>query len=182
MIRTICHSLKFPQAEYWSVASISRSTASTSSSKSNKGMPLHISKTKEEVNLLKCLETSCVHSTAVFLFDPALISSVVLQRANSILSVVDYSLNFWIIKHLGAEDISIISHPRNKRGTAPKPPSPQPIFPNMADNISDSEFLARLAGETNHTLLSPNTDGNISDPEFLVHLSGEMDQTLEVMK
>ena len=52
----------------------------------------------------------------------------------------------------------------------------------MADNISDSEFLARLAGETNHTLLSPNTDGNISDPEFLVHLSGEMDQTLEVMK
>ena len=52
----------------------------------------------------------------------------------------------------------------------------------MDNNISDSEFLARLAGEMNHTLLSPNTDDNISDPEFLVHLAGDMNQTLEFMK
>ena len=54
--------------------------------------------TKEVEDLLECLEISWLHSTAVFLFDPDLISSVILQKANIIGSVVDFSLNIFIIK------------------------------------------------------------------------------------
>ena len=52
----------------------------------------------------------------------------------------------------------------------------------MDDNITESEFLDRLARYMNHTLLSPNKYGNISDPGFFACLAGDMNQTLEGMK
>ena len=78
--------------------------------------------------------------------------------------------------------MSISSHPRKKRGTYTKPSSTQEIFSNTKNNIPESEFLDYTDGDMNHTLLSTNMDDNITDPEFLAHLARDTNQALECMK